>query len=248
MTTNICENWTDWLKKTRFSYMTETQVEQTLQWLILVRNVILERAEIKPDDTIIDIGCGTGLLGFGAIELISDNGLVIFSDKFQDCLDSCKDFAENNSINKNYKMLLSPCEKIELPDNYVDKALMRSVLVHIIDKQPAINEIFRILKQGGIFSCFEPIIRTNTHYWELTKSEDISDYEDFKNAEFELMNDSNNPLVNFDDKTLYQMCQNAGFSKIDNDVQVAKSVYTVTENMVNNWRSEEHTSELQSRI
>ena len=80
-------------------------------------------------------------------------------------------------------MLQSPCEEIALPDNSVDKALMRSVLVHIVDKQPAINEIYRILKKGGHFCCFEPIIASNTRYWELTDPKNIRLYEDFKKAE-----------------------------------------------------------------
>ena len=43
----ICENWSTWLKKTRFSYMTEIQKEQTLNWLISIRDQVLLLADIK---------------------------------------------------------------------------------------------------------------------------------------------------------------------------------------------------------
>lgn len=44
---------------------------------------------------------------------------------------------------------------------------MRSVLVHVVNKQPAISEIYRVLKPGGKLCAFEPIIRSNTRYWEI---------------------------------------------------------------------------------
>ena len=40
-------------------------------------------------------------------------------------------------------------EHIALPESSVHKALMRSVLVHVLNKQPAINEIYRVLKPDG---------------------------------------------------------------------------------------------------
>ncbi len=91
-------------------------------------------------------------------------------------------------------MLLSPCEHIALPESTVHKALMRSVLVHIVNKQLAINEVYRILKPGGKFCAFEPVIRSNTRYWEITDPIYIDKYEDFKRVENELME---NPLIRY---------------------------------------------------
>ena len=62
--TTPTHTWTEWLKSSRFSYMTEIQKEQTLRWLFMVRDKILKRAEIKREDIVIDIGTGTGLLAF----------------------------------------------------------------------------------------------------------------------------------------------------------------------------------------
>ena len=43
----ICKNWSTWLAKTRFSYMTEEQKQQTLNWLLLVRNQVLDLAQLS---------------------------------------------------------------------------------------------------------------------------------------------------------------------------------------------------------
>ncbi len=221
----ICKNWSEWLKKTRFSYMDEAQVTQTLNWLGLVKDAVLENAEIKPDDTLIDIGTGTGLLGFGALELLGEKGKVIFSDKFEDCLVECKKLLDTMPIKAKYEFLQSGCEAIKLPNESVNKALTRSVLVHILDKQQSMNEIYRILKPGGIYSAFEPVIRTNTRYYELLNPSNISFYEDFKNAEREFMSSDEDPLTNFDENSLAQNLEAAGFKDATIDVQTSESTY-----------------------
>lgn len=235
MNREICKNWTQWLLETRFSFLTPQMKEQTMNWLQLVRDNVLLRANIKEGETVIDIGTGTGLLAFKALEQLNGTGTVIFSDKFKDCLDNCEEFLKKQNITNGYKILQCSAESIDLPDNSVDKALMRSVLVHIVDKQPAINEIYRILKKGGHFCCFEPIIKTNTRYWELTNPDNIKYYEEFKKAENEFMEDMNDSLCNFDENSLAQNFEIADFSDGTVDVDVIPSTYTVQGDMVNKW-------------
>ena len=52
----ICRNWTQWLKQNRFAGQTPEMMEQTIKWLEAVRDVILVYAEIMPHETVIDIG------------------------------------------------------------------------------------------------------------------------------------------------------------------------------------------------
>lgn len=231
----ICKNWTQWLKKTRFAGQTPEMIEQTTKWLEAVRDVILVYAEIKPYETIIDIGTGTGLLGFKALEMQDCQGKVIFSDKFQDCLDDCKRILDESGVLSGYDFLLCPCEHIALPESSVHKALMRSVLVHIVNKQPAINEIYRILKPGGKFCAFEPIIRSNTRYWQILDPIFIDKYEDFKRVENEIMENPMDSLCNFDEKTLKTNLEIAGFLRPEVNLQEVASKYVVQANMVNEW-------------
>ena len=231
----ICKNWTEWLKKNRFAGQTPEMIEQTTRWLEAVRDVILVYAEILPHETVIDIGCGTGLLAFKALEMQNCNGRVIFSDKFQDCLDDCQKLLNDYGITTGYEMLLSPVEHIALPESTVHKALMRSVLVHVVHKQPAISEIYRILKPGGKFCAFEPVIRSNTRYWEILDPMYVEKYEDFKRAENDIMENPLDSLCNFDEDTLKTNLEIAGFSDPDVKVQEVASRYVVKAGMVTEW-------------
>lgn len=232
-----CKNWTEWLSKTRFASLTEEQKTQTLNWLSLVGDIIINSAKIEENDTVIDIGTGTGLLAFKALEKLNGTGCVIFSDMFQDCLDNCQEFINANAenIKGQYKMLLSPADKIDLPEGSVDKAIMRSVLVHIVDKQSAINEVCRVLKKGGIFSFFEPVISSNTRYWELVRPENIKNYEAFKEAENTFMTDFSDSLCNFDENSIAANLDAAGFSDGEINLDNVESKYIVSAPMIDEW-------------
>lgn len=231
----ICKNWTQWLKQNRFAGMTPEMQEQTMRWLEAVRDVILVYAEIKPYETILDIGTGTGLLAFKALELQNCQGKVIFSDMFKDCLDDCKNILNKLGINNGFELLQCPVEHLALSESTVHKALMRSVLVHVTNKQPAINEIYRVLKPGGKLCAFEPIISSNTRYWEILDPMYIENYEDFKKAENEIMENPLDSLVNFDDCTVKMNLEIAGFSVPEVKLQEVNSRYVVKENMVKEW-------------
>ena len=232
---DICQNWTQWLKQNRFAGQTPEMIEQTMRWLEAVRDVILVYAEIQPNETVLDIGCGTGLLAFKALEMQGCKGNVIFSDKFQDCLDDCKKILDMSGINSGYELLKCPVEHIALPMSTVHKAVMRSVLVHVVNKQPAINEIHRVLKTGGKFCAFEPIIRSNTRYWEILDPKYIDKYEDFKRVENEIMDNPLDSLCNFDEHTIQTNLEIAGFSVPEVKLQEVKSNYIVQPNMVREW-------------
>ena len=108
----IVKNWTEWLKTSRFSYMSELQRQQTILWLCNVRDKILERAGLKEGDTVLDIGTGTGLLGFGSYVKLGGKGRFILSDAFADCVESCKLVAEKSGIKENLELLVSDASDI----------------------------------------------------------------------------------------------------------------------------------------
>ena len=231
----ICKNWSTWLKKTRFSYMNELQMQQTLNWLMAIRDEVLALADIKDGQKVADFGCGSGLLAFGVLEKFEDRVELIFSDKFQDCLDECEKILSQTNIKNNVQFLKTDISDIKLSSNYLDRAMTRSVLVHVKEKQPVFDELYRVLKFGGLYCAFEPIISENTRYYELLDKNQITDYDDFMKAEKEFMENPSDSLVNFNAQSLDENMTKAGFSDVLVNVQAVKSNYVPSKEGILNW-------------
>lgn len=215
--------------------MDEAQVQQTLNWLLSIRDEVLNMAELSDNQIIADFGCGSGLLACGVIERLQNNSKIIFSDKFEDCLSECKKILQTTKTPYDVEFLLSDIADIKLDSNYLDRALTRSVLVHVIEKKPAFFELYRVLKKNGLYCAFEPIISSNTKYYELLLPNQVSDYFEFKKAEQEFMSRPNDPLVNFSAQSLDNDLTEAGFSDVLVNVNYTVSKYIAKKENINSW-------------
>ena len=72
------DKWAEWLLHRRHGGDTKP-MEAVLEWLYPVRDKVLRNTNLKEGDTLLDVGCGDGLIAFGALEKIK-NSRVIFSD------------------------------------------------------------------------------------------------------------------------------------------------------------------------
>ena len=113
------------------------------EWL----RTMLRKIKIKDGDTILDIGCGTGIF----YEILKEEGL--------DCKYTGIDLSLDmiNIGKKRYSgidLRVMDCEHLEFPDHNFDVVFMRSVLHHIPDQTAAIKEMERVGK--GLIIVSEP--------------------------------------------------------------------------------------------
>src|SRR6266511_920224 len=78
------DRWAEWILSRRFGGDAEA-AQTMLQGLSTVRERVLDRAELTEGETLLDVGCGDGLIAFGALE--RGAGRVIFTDVSHDLLD-----------------------------------------------------------------------------------------------------------------------------------------------------------------
>ncbi len=211
MTTAATEDlWAAWLRRRRDS-ASEAVRRAMLERLAPVRDRVLDAAAVGPGDVVLDVGCGDGLVGLGALERGAD---VVFSDVSEACLDDCRAVAGDRA-----RYLLASAT--DLGDLDVDVVTTRSVLIYVADKRAAFAEFFRVLRQGGRLSIFEPINSFGVEERRRTYGGfDVAGVEQLMlrvMAEFDRVQAEAGGLeamVDFDEYDLFAAAESAGFADI----------------------------------
>lgn len=113
---------------------------------------VLQMLAIKKTDNILDLGAGTGYLTIPAAQMV--NGLVYALDMDEKMLEIIDCKAQDESIT-NIQLVKGSIDNIPLPDYLIDIALASLVLHEIKPLSTTLQQIKRVLKDGGQFMCLE---------------------------------------------------------------------------------------------
>jgi len=113
-----------------------------------LRDVIIQKANIKTGNIVLDIGCGTGFLSLGVAKAVGKNGKAMGIDISEEMMKKAK---ENLSMAgfSNIEFRVGDAENIPLEDNSVDLVVGNMVLHHCPNPESAIEEMARVLKPKG---------------------------------------------------------------------------------------------------
>lgn len=108
----------------------------------------LRHTEIRPGDTILDIGCGGGIDTFLAAARAGQEGRVVALDFLPEMLERTAAGAAEAGLG-NVETLESEMEAIELPDDSVDVIVSNGVVNLSPRKARVMAECARVLRPGG---------------------------------------------------------------------------------------------------
>jgi ubiquinone/menaquinone biosynthesis C-methylase UbiE len=216
--TTLTDKWSQWLLETRFGGDAEA-AERGMRMLHRVRDSILDETKVAAGETLLDVGCGDGLVGFGALDRVGPAGRVIFSDISAPLLDRCRAIASSLEVDAQCSFVTASADELSaIGDASVDVVTTRSVLIYVDHKARAFREFHRLLRPGGRVAVWEPINRFNATY-EVERRALAADQaqiaqlwrridERFR-AQQPLDSD---PMMNFDEYGLLRHAEDAGFS------------------------------------
>jgi SAM-dependent methyltransferase len=222
--------WASWLLERRSGGDPEA-AERIRTDLHPIRDRVLDAARLGSGGRLLDVGCGDGLIAFGALE----RGVaeVIFSDVSQDLLDTCRQLATEAGVLRRCRFVRASAEDLgELADGCVSAITTRSVLIFVQDKARALREFWRVLAPGGRISLFEPINgyfrgpdgRLPPPVYELGPVEDLAERVGAIARQAHPAGAS--PMLDFDERDLLTAAERAGFTEVhvrlEIDVQRAR--------------------------
>ena len=117
-----------------------------------------EFAQIKPGDTVVDLGSGAGNDCFIARSIVGDGGRIIGLDMTEAMIEKARSNASKLGFS-NVEFRLGDIEKMPIEDNTADVVVSNCVMNLVPNKQKSFAETFRIIKHGGHFSISDIVLQ-----------------------------------------------------------------------------------------
>jgi len=149
-------------------------MEIDVNWLNREGEAFLKDIGIKKGDVVLDFGCGAGPYTIPAAKVVSKEGKVYAIDKDIESIHKLMEIAKTKGL-KNIIPIHTKSEesKINLESESIDAVLLYDVLHYIeaLGRKRIYEEIYRILKTGGILSVYPKHRKSDEPLWNLSDME-----------------------------------------------------------------------------
>jgi len=132
--------------------------------------MVIELANIKPGDRVLDVGCGTGNLTMTAKSYAGPSGKVYGIDAAPEMIEVAQKKATRSGLEVDFEVGL--IENLGFPDATFDIVISRLAIHHLPDdlKSRGFTEILRVLKPGGHLLIADFIPPTNPFLNHITSA------------------------------------------------------------------------------
>ena len=116
-----------------------------------VTNEVYRGVPISKDDTIVDVGCGSG----GPLQFLSTRGAkVIAVDVSAEVIEIAKSAVENQGGVVEFRV--AHTQALPVPDDFATRVICMEVLEHVDDPSFSLSEMYRIGKSGALYLLTVP--------------------------------------------------------------------------------------------
>jgi ubiquinone/menaquinone biosynthesis C-methylase UbiE len=113
-------------------------------------HVLIEMMGIKKGDFVLDVGCGTGWQALNVAGIIGQAGKLTGIDPSSYRIELARKKFDGDSSGNVHFMVGQAEDLRDVPDNSINHAYFCSSFHWVDDKKTALNEIYRVLRPGGM--------------------------------------------------------------------------------------------------
>jgi ubiquinone/menaquinone biosynthesis C-methylase UbiE len=121
------------------------------EWHHEIARRLVECAQIRPGQTVLDLATGTGIAAIAAARKVGDGGRILGVDIATGMLEQAAQKIHSLGL-KNIELHLADAETFDLPDQSCDRILCSSALIWMSDLTAALQRWHRFLKPDGLIA------------------------------------------------------------------------------------------------
>ena len=136
----------------------DAATQQAVEWLEaqsvhpFLRDVAqrsLARLDLQPGESVLDVGCGTGVFLPGLASIVGPEGRVVGLDHSEAFLEEARKRLADESIEDRVELVAGDVHRLPFADATFDAVHCERVLMHVEDPSLAIREMRRVVRPGG---------------------------------------------------------------------------------------------------
>lgn len=138
--------------------------------------LVVQTANVKAGDSVIDVACGTGALAIAVSEQVGPNGTVVGIDINEGMLNIAK------SKSPFVKWLNAPAEALPFSENHFNRVVSQFGLMYFENQETAIREMVRVLQPSGTLVVVvwdelakNPGLSAEEHLWQQVFGEEVDE-------------------------------------------------------------------------
>lgn len=124
-------------------------------FFVHMREAYLDRMALDPGATVLEVGCGTGVVVRALVQRPGFVGTVVGVDPSPVFIDAARKLAAEEGIADRIHVEIGDGHALVFPDDHFDAVLVHTTISHVTDPMGLLRECARVLRSGGQLAVFD---------------------------------------------------------------------------------------------